>query len=111
MLLTEQKKHGRNRGTYITIILFVLIALAFVFALNSVSGKTQQQQAAFLENTIHRAVIACFAIEGRYPPSLEYLAENYGVQTVLDNDQYIVSYKAFASNIFPDIAVLRVGVE
>jgi len=30
---------------------------------------------------------------------------------VLDNDKFIISYNAFASNIYPDIAVLRVGME
>ncbi len=111
MLLTDRKKHGSNLGVYVTILLFALIVLAFLLVLNNVFGKTELEHAAFLENAVRRAVITCFAIEGRYPPSLSYLANNYGLQSALNNDQYIVSYNVYASNIFPDIAVLKVGVD
>ena len=111
MLLTKRKRHKGNRGLLITIIMFVLVVLSFWIILNSVSGKTEQQQKGFLENAVHRAVITCFAIEGRYPPSLEYLAENYSIAALMDNEKYIISYRVFASNLYPDIAVLRVGVE
>lgn len=111
MLLTERKKNRGYRGTIITVALFALAVLAFLTLLNAVSGKSELEQAAYLEKAIRRAVITCFAIEGRYPSSLKYLEDNYGLQPMLFHDQYIVSYTAYASNIFPDIAVLRVGVE
>ena len=111
MRLTARIKWESNRGLFITLVLFALIVLAFLLVLNSVSTKSEEQQAAFLENAVRRAVVACFAIEGRYPPSLSYLEENYDMKTVLDDDRFIVSYTAFASNIFPDIAVLKVGVD
>jgi len=111
MLSAENRGRTKNRGPLITIAVFVAIVLVFLLVLHSVSDKTEQQQATFLEETVHRAVITCFAIEGRYPPSLDYLADNYGIRAVLDNDKFIISYNAFASNIYPDIAVLRVGME
>lgn len=111
MQLTTRKKRGSNKGAFITLLLFAVIVLVFLLVLNSVSMKSEEQQAASLENAVRRAVVTCFAIEGRYPPSLSYLADNYGMKTVLDNDRYIVSYSAFASNVFPDIAVLKVGVD
>ena len=43
------------------------------------------------------------AIEGRYPPSVEYLEENYGI--LIDRDKYDVFYSGFASNFMPDITV------
>lgn len=111
MLLTKPPKRKSNPGVYLTVILFVLIVIAFVFLLNAVAGKTEMEQARVLEDAVRRAVVTCFAIEGRYPPSLSYLAEHYGLQSALDNDQFIVSYFVFASNIYPDIAVLRVGAD
>ena len=48
--------------------------------------------------------LVAFAIEGRYPPSVEYLEENYGVQ--IDHDKYNVFYDGFASNIMPEITVI-----
>lgn len=110
MLPLVMERH-RNRGPLITIILFALLVLVFLLGLNAVSGKTEQQQAAFLEDTVHRAIITCFAIEGRYPASFDYLAENYGIWSIINNDKFIISYNAFASNIYPDVAVLRIGTE
>ena len=43
----------------------------------------------------------CYAIEGRYPPSVEYLEENYAVQ--INRKKYNVFYDGFASNVMPEI--------
>ena len=110
MLLMDRKKYRNNMSALITILLFAMIVIAFLFLLDSFAGKSEQEQAAFLENAVRRAVITCFAIEGRYPPSLAYLSSRYGLQSALENDRFIVSYTVFASNIYPDIAVLKVGV-
>lgn len=50
-----------------------------------------------------RASVQCYAIEGRYPPSVEYLEENYGVR--IDRDRYNVFYNGFASNVMPEIVI------
>ena len=42
-------------------------------------------------------------MEGRYPPSVDYLEENYGI--LIDRDKYDVFYSGFASNFMPDITV------
>jgi hypothetical protein len=48
--------------------------------------------------------VHCYAAEGIYPPDLEYLQENYGLQ--VDTDNFVVDYRPFASNLMPDITVL-----
>lgn len=52
---------------------------------------------------VTRASVQCYAIEGRYPPSVEYLEENYGVR--IDRDRYNVFYNGFASNVMPEIVI------
>ena len=47
----------------------------------------------------------CYAAEGVYPPTLEYMEEHYGIQ--IDRQRYTVHYEVFASNIMPDITVLE----
>ena len=49
--------------------------------------------------------MACYAAEGAYPPSLEYLKEHYGVQ--IDGERYTVHYMVIADNLMPDITVLE----
>lgn len=66
--------------------------------------KGSSENAAVLEAAISRAVVQCYAIEGIYPPSVEYLEENYGI--VIDREQYAVFYDGFASNIMPQISVV-----
>ena len=55
------------------------------------------------------AALACYAVEGAYPQSLEALKHGYGL--AYNEDAYIVVYDAFASNVMPDIQVLRKGAE
>ena len=82
-----------------------------------VGGGSEQRQGAaaegdemFQDGVSHdlsrggrRASVQCYAIEGRYPPSLEYLAQHYGIQ--IDKERYDVFYSGFASNFMPDITV------
>ena len=51
-------------------------------------NRTGQRSQETLRKAITRACIQCYAIEGRYPPSVEYLEENYGIQ--IDHDKYNV---------------------
>lgn len=58
-----------------------------------------------LETTLRRTAVACFAAEGRYPPSLGYMREHYGIQ--INDELYAVDYVVFADNLMPDITVLE----
>lgn len=62
-----------------------------------------------LRDAIRRASVQCYAIEGRYPPSVEYLEDHYGI--VIDRDRYYVFYDGWASNVMPDITVLPAAKE
>jgi hypothetical protein len=46
-----------------------------------------------------------YAVEGRYPESIDYIEENFGI--FIDRTRYIVHYQIFATNVFPDIAVIE----
>ena len=58
-----------------------------------------------LRETVERAARQCYVVEGFYPPSLDYLEENYGIQ--INTDEFSVVYDVFASNIAPSVRVLR----
>ncbi|MFA6948020.1 MAG: hypothetical protein WCQ72_03485 [Eubacteriales bacterium] len=63
--------------------------------------------ADILRCAIERAAVSCYATEGVYPPTLDYLCENYGVS--VDISRYAVDYDCFASNIMPSVIVSGVG--
>ena len=49
------------------------------------------------------AVSQCYALEGMYPPDLDYLKEHYGL--MLDEKNYAIYYEVIAANIYPVIDV------
>ena len=58
-----------------------------------------------MEESLRRAAVTCYAVEGVYPPNLEYLRRHYGIQ--VDEEQYHVFYEIFGSNIMPQITVVE----
>lgn len=87
-------------------IIFVLVLCLFFFGLNSITSTTKDEQFKATENAVMRAVVHCYALEGMYPPNIEYLEEKYGL--TIDHTRYIVDYISFASNLMPDVTVLNV---
>lgn len=85
----------------VLVLLWLFTSLSNLQSGNDIEGKKQ------LEQAVKRASISCYAIEGSYPPSLDYLIDNYGIQ--IDKSKYVVYYQAQAQNLMPDITVLEVG--
>ncbi len=89
--------------------LFVpLVAVAAVCCLltavgNVESGHSEESERR-VEDTIKKAVVSCYAIEGVYPATLQYVEEYYGLQ--IDHEKYDVFYEVFADNIMPEITVV-----
>ena len=86
------------------ILVFLAVVVILMFAVSDVSRTSNEESLTIAENSIRRAVITCYAQEGQYPESIDYLKENYGLYI---SDDYIVHYNIFASNIMPDIVVSR----
>ena len=87
----------------------VILAIAFglfFYGLQNVRNEVSEQSKAKLEEAVRRAAVACYAAEGAYAPSVEYLEEHYFLS--VDESRYIVHYDVFADNILPDITVMEV---
>jgi len=81
------------------------ILLCFATALDSLSEGRNSEDMHQLEEALRKSCVACYAAEGIYPPTLDYLKENYGLQ--VDETRYTVRYSAIAENLMPDITVLE----
>ncbi len=91
-----------------TVILILAILFVFIFFVREVAdvSNTHSQQAKEnLELALTRAAVACYANEGSYPESIEYLEENYAVQ--INRNRFDVFYEVFAQNLMPDITVVE----
>lgn len=87
----------------LSIAAFICVLGIFLHAVSGLSQRTLEEGTVTLQNSIQRASVQCYAIEGRYPSSVDYLVKNYGIQ--IDEKKYAVFYEGFASNIMPDITV------
>lgn len=102
------KQKTNKRRAYLPVLLAAIVILAlllwFFSALRHLGTGHRQEGRSQLETALRRAAVACYAAEGIYPPSLDYLKQHYGVQ--IDENQYAVFYEVFADNLMPDITVL-----
>lgn len=79
--------------------------LWFAAALDGLQDGQEAEDIRQLEEALRRGCVACYAAEGIYPPSLEYLKDYYGIQ--VNEERYTVYYDAFAENLMPSITVLE----
>lgn len=93
----------KNQFKILSIILIILFAFYFYYAVDNVQKSEEEKQFEILSDAIKRSAVQCYAFEGFYPPNIEYLEQNYGL--IVDHDKYVISYSVFASNIMPEIMV------
>ena len=91
-------------GSRIYIILAILIIPIFITCIHITEKNSSSEAMRLATESIKRATITCYAIEGSYPPSYKYLKDNYNIS--IDETTFAVHYEIFASNIMPEITVI-----
>lgn len=104
----DHPKMSLSRKIALGVIAMVLAALVLwgcgaLYGL--VNRDMDEQAAAALRQTVIDAAVQCYAVEGKYPESLDVLEQEYGVQ--INHARFIVTYDVFASNQLPDVTVLE----
>ncbi|MDD2978649.1 MAG: hypothetical protein PHN80_01620 [Hespellia sp.] len=99
------RKEHNLRNAIISVLLFCAVFSLFFYGTNTVSAKTDAQQAQSLNEAIHRGITHCYAVEGRYPESLDYLKKEYGIS--YDEDKYFVDYQVLGTNLMPDVTIIN----
>ena len=87
------------------IVLFAVMILWLVLALGNASHASDEERLALVKQSVENGITLCYAAEGVYPDSLEYLTQSYGV--VFDERRYLVHYERFASNVRPTVTVIQ----
>lgn len=88
-----------------SLLVFLAVMGIMLYGFNDAAQSSSAEQMRMTEDNLRRAVVSCYALEGRYPPDVEYLQQQYGLQ--INEKKYIVHYEIFAENIMPDITVLE----
>lgn len=91
--------------SYLPVILLVLILGIFVVFADSFSQANLAHEKEILEKAINRNITQCYALEGNYPPNLEYLEANYGL--TYNEEHFFVDYVYIGGNLRPDITIIE----
>lgn len=83
----------------------LVVLVWFGFSLQGIQTQFAKEGKQQLEQALRKAAVACYAAEGAYPPSLQYLSEHYGIQ--IDSERYQVFYEVYGENIMPEITVVE----
>ena len=97
----------KKNGLLILLLALLLLALLTVLCFGHSGRDISEEGAAAIRETVRRSALQCYVVEGVYPPDLQYLEENYGLQ--INTEDYIVVYDCFASNLPPSIRVVGRG--
>ena len=104
MYSDRAKKYTGLLALALVLLLLVgLTALAFGHSGRDVS----EEGAAAIRETVRRSALQCYVVEGVFPPDLQYLEDNFGLQ--INTEDYYVVYDCFASNLPPTIRVIARG--
>lgn len=102
----SKKSHMLRRIASSAAVLFWGIA-ALMCGISSVRKNADESYMKSLQLALQRSAVHCYAIEGRYPESLDYLQEHYAISW--DSSQYVVDYEIVGANRMPIITVIALN--
>lgn len=101
--------HGKRshplRNLCLSLLLFFCICGLFFGGISRLSAQARQEQKSSLEQALWRGISQYYALEGRYPETLQDLKDTCGIQ--YDTDLFFVDYQTAGANILPDITVIE----
>lgn len=100
-MYSDKKKNPLVR--LIPVLLMLLLAAAVFLLVMLPKRHLNEESALAIQKTVERSAKQCYAVEGVYPPNLDYLRDNYGLQ--VNTKDFYVRYEAFASNLPPKVIV------
>lgn len=98
-----------NRRDIAKVGVIAAVLILAVLLTGRISSVHTKKEAAMVKDAIRKATLTCYAVEGAYPDDMEYLREHYHL--AYDEERFLVTYNAFASNRFPDIYVVERGAD
>ena len=96
-----------NRWDAVKLGIIVLVLAGTVLLLSKIERMEGSNETELVRSAVRDAAVTCYAVEGAYPESVEYLREHY--QLAYNEEEYFITYEAFASNRIPDIYVTERG--
>ena len=101
----SDKTENRGKRFLWPLLTVLVLAVLLLSVFRHPKADLEDSGAAAIREAVRRSALQCYAVEGVYPPNLQYLEENYGLQ--VNTEDYYISYEAFASNLPPTVKVVN----
>jgi len=102
-MYSDRKKQALQPLLALLAALVLACAVLLPPARRTFARDVGEESAAAIAEAVRRLAVQCYAVEGVYPPDLQYLEENYGLS--VNHADFYISYEAFASNLPPSVIV------
>ena len=89
------------------IAVFIGILLIFMNTVRGMEDGNVRQQKDALTNALNKSIVHCYATEGFYPPSLQFIKDHY--QVTYNEEMFYVDYQPLGSNMLPDVTIISLA--
>lgn len=102
----KQKKITSSfKSLLLPVIIFGVLFVFFYYGIAAIAQTSAIEEEQSLETALNHAIVHYYSIEGRYPEDLDTIIKHYGI--TYDQSKYLVDYQPIASNMMPNITVIR----
>jgi hypothetical protein len=99
-------KKEKGNFTYILPVLLLAAVIAlFFFGTKSLNSSNTAHEEEIVQTALDRSITQCYALEGFYPPDLDYLSDHYGF--TYNSDHFFIDYRYIGSNLRPDVTIIK----
>ena len=103
----KKKSSGFARRLVLTLAVFAVLFVGVYMLVNKVGSAAGNAETELVRDAVRSAVLTCYAVEGAYPASIDYLKDHYGL--AYNEEAYSVTMESFATNVMPAIRVVELG--
>lgn len=89
----------------LSIAFFIVVICAFLLGISFLSNSSVRDEKEILTKAINKDIVHCYAVEGFYPPTLDYIENHYGLS--YNTDKYIIDYESVGNNIMPNVMIIE----
>ena len=104
-MLFAVKKEKFHISFLIKPAIFIAVIIFFSVFMTTLSNDNSGRNKNVLEKALYRSITQCYALEGFYPPDLDYLCSHYGF--TYDTDHFFIDYQYIGSNLRPDTMIIE----
>lgn len=104
-MLFSVKKEKSHITSLLPALLLAVTLCILTAASASLASTNRERDKEILSNALDRSITQCYALEGSYPPNLEYLEEHYGL--TYNSSRYFIDYRYTGSNLRPNTIIIE----